>query len=61
MSLDKIRATAREYITERGLSIMTILENKIPALYEWKSLQQKAIENPEDLFTGAKVNTKFPI
>jgi hypothetical protein len=61
MSLDKIRATAKEYINERGLSVITILENKRPALYEWKTLQQKAIENPEDLFTGAKVNTKFPI
>jgi len=61
MSLDKIRATAKEYINERGLSVITILENKRPALYEWKTLQQKVIENPEDLFTGAKVNTKFPI
>jgi len=31
MSLDKIRATAKEYINERGLSVITILENKRPA------------------------------
>jgi len=61
MTLDRIRATAKEYIQKRGLSVITILDNKRPALYEWKTLQQKAIENPEDLFTGAKVNTKFPI
>ena len=61
MTLDRIRATAKEYIEKRGLSVITILDNKRPALYEWKTLQQKAIENPEDLFTGAKVNTKFPI
>lgn len=61
MTLDRIRATAKEYIEKRGLSVITILDNKRPALFEWKTLQQKAIENPEDLFTGAKVNTKFPI
>jgi hypothetical protein len=61
MTLDRIRAKAIEYIQKRGLSVITILDNKRPALYEWKTLQQKAIENPEDLFTGAKVNTKFPI
>lgn len=61
MTLDRIRAKAIEYIQKRGLSVITILDNKRPALYEWKTLQQKAIENPEDLFTGARVNTKFPI
>lgn len=61
MTLDIIRATAKEYIEKRGLSVITILDNKRPALFEWKTLQQRAIENPEDLFTGAKVNTKFPI
>lgn len=61
MTLDRIRATAKEYIEKRGLSVITILDNKRPALFEWKTLQQRAIENPEDLFTGAKVNTKFPI
>ena len=61
MTLDRIRAKAIEYIQKRGLSVITILDNKRPALYEWKTLQHKAIENPEDLFTGARVNTKFPI
>ena len=61
MTLDIIRATAKEYIEERGLSVITITDKKSPALIEWKTLQKRAIENPEDLFTGAKVNTKFPI
>jgi hypothetical protein len=61
MTLDIIRATAKEYIEERGLSVITITDKKSPALIEWKTLQNRAIENPEDLFTGAKVNTKFSI
>jgi hypothetical protein len=61
MTLDIIRATAKEYIEERGLSVITITDKKSPALIEWKTLQKRAIENSEDLFTGAKVNTKFPI
>jgi len=61
MTLDIIRATAKEYIEKRGLSVITITDKKSPALIEWKTLQNRAIENPEDLFTGAKVNTKFSI
>lgn len=61
MTLDIIRATAKEYIEERGLSVITITDKKSPALIEWKTLQNRAIENPEELFTGAKVNTKLPI
>lgn len=61
MTLDIIRATAKEYIEERGLSVITITDKKSPALIEWKTLQNRAIENPEELFTGARVNTKLPI
>jgi hypothetical protein len=61
MTLDRIRAKAKEYIEERGLSVITVTDKKSPALIEWKTLQNRAIKNPEDLFTGAKVNTKFPI
>jgi len=61
MTIDEIKAKATEYIKERGLSIITIREDKRPALNEWKTLQKKAIENPEDLFTGKLVNPKITI
>lgn len=61
MIIDEIKAKAKEYIKERGLSIITIREDKRPALKEWKPLQQKAIENSEDLFTGKLVNSKTTI
>jgi hypothetical protein len=73
MTLDRIRATATEYIKENKLSILTLgktpdpknpgeyLEQKRPALLNWKPLQNKPIENPEDLFTGELVNSKLPI
>jgi len=73
MTLDRIRATATEYIKENKLSILTLgktpdpknpgeyLEQKRPALLNWKLLQSQPIENPEDLFTGKLVNSKLPI
>lgn len=73
MKLDIIRATATKYIKENKLSILTLgktpdpknpgeyLEQKRPALLNWKPLQNKPIENPEDLFTGELVNPKLPI
>lgn len=61
MTLDIIRATAKEHIEKRGLSVISIIDNKSPALYEWKTLQQRSIENFEDLFTGKLVNPKSPI
>lgn len=73
MTLDKIRATATEYIKENKLSILTLgktpdpknpgeyLEQKRPALIQWEPLQKAPIENPEDLFTGKLVNSKLPI
>jgi hypothetical protein len=73
MTLDKIRATATEYIKENKLSILTLgktpdpknpgeyFEQKRPALLKWEPLQNKPIENPEDLFTGKLVNSKLPI
>jgi replicative DNA helicase len=73
MKLDRIRATATEYIKENKLSILTLgktpdpknpgeyLEQKSPALLKWEPLQKAPIENPEDLFTGKLVNPKRPI
>ncbi len=73
MTLDRIRATATEYIKGNKLSILTLgktpdpknpgkyLEQKRPALLNWKPLQSQPIENPEDLFTGKLVNPKLPI
>jgi replicative DNA helicase len=73
MKLDRIRATATEYIKENKLSILTLgktpnpknpgeyLEQKRPALIQWEPLQKAPIENPEDLFTGKLVNSKLPI
>lgn len=73
MTLDRIRATATEYIKENKLSILTLgktpdpknpgeyLEQKRPALKQWEPLQKAPIENPEDLFTGELVNSKLPI
>ena len=73
MKLKELRATATEYIKENKLSILTLgktpdpknpgeyLEQKRPALLNWKILQNKPIENPEDLFTGELVNSKLPI
>ena len=73
MKLDRIRATATEYIKENKLSILTLgktpdpdkpgeyLEQKRPALLKWEPLQKAPIENPEDLFTGKLVNSKLPI
>lgn len=73
MKLDRIKDTAKEYLKENKLSILTLgktpdpknpgeyLEQKRPALLNWKPLQNKPIENPEDLFTGDLVNSKLPI